>query len=164
MSSDAIAILVAAGVVAVLYIAHQAIKKINLFLSHVRKISRLCSIVEDNKDSIGNTVKSLQEVYDGANKINQDAVDANIALVNEVVKLRESIDKFVGAMVPPSVEIPSMDPEIMEYRVMSTIKDLEEQGLDPEDAKRKAAEIELEYMANLGQGAFPADYGFGIGA
>lgn len=138
---------------------HFAYGKFSEFVGYIKKISKICSFLYTNKDSIAALSVSLDETLKGANKINQDAVAANAALVNEVIRLREGIDRFVGSVVPlPEPMRQEYTPEIMEQRFEDNYKELIVQGFDPEQARLKAAEYELE---TLGGNTMTEDWGIG---
>lgn len=129
-------------------------------VKRLKAISRISMYLYKNRSQIGRLVKSLEECVQGKNKINQDAVDTNIALVNEVIKLRTAIDRFVSAVAPPPEQVQQeYSPRVVEERFDTTYRDLLDQGLDPERAKWRAAEYELEAIAGRGM-----DENMGIGA
>jgi hypothetical protein len=160
MSSDAIIILsIIAGIllIGLLYKLYQAFTE---FLGYAKKIAIVCGFLYKNRKPISGLVASIEDIYKGANKINQDAVDANLALIKEVVRLRESVDRFVTYMIPAEPAAAQLTPEMVEYRYKDTYQELVKQGVDPDIAKYKAANIELELMADQGLG----DQFSGIGA
>lgn len=159
MSNDALIIIGLIAFGALVFVLYRLYQSFVEFVGYAKKISFVCNVLYKNRKSLSGVINSLDDVYKGANKINQDAVDANTALVNEVIKLREAINKFVSYMVPPETAVKELTPAAMEYRFESTYNDLIEQGIDPEIAKIKAANEELELLSREGIGP-----SFGIGA
>jgi len=139
------------GIAVLAYGGYQIFKVFKALTVYLRRLSRVASFLYEKRESISALSVDLGETMKGANKINQDAVNANIALVNEVVKLREAVDKFTSTVVPPPEPTAAQyNPTIMEERYEDTYQDLLNQGLDPEFAKIRAAEYELNYIANSG--------------
>ncbi len=131
---------------------------VSRFSASFRAVSRLCVYLNKNKGSISRLVDSLEECVSGKNKINQDQVDANIALVREVSKLRECVAAFTAAVMPPQEpQNAPMTAELLEAKFEDTYKELIDQGVDPFDAKWKAAEYEMSKLVEI-------DENIGIGA
>jgi hypothetical protein len=142
-----------------LYAGYRIIQSFQGMILYLRRISKVCTYLYENRSNLSKLSTGLAETLDGANKINQDSVDANVALVNEVIKLRESVDRFVLTVAPPSDPTPTQySPELLEGRFDNAYRELMDQGMDPEEAKYKAAEYEMDILSrgignNLGIGA-----------
>jgi hypothetical protein len=142
---------------AVGYGVYRLVDTLNSLLLPLRKIARLSAIILKNKDKIESNALSMDDLLKGANKINQDAVDTNIALVNTVVKLTETVENLKNTLLPPTPTAAEMTPEYVRASYEKNVADLIEQGFDREQALVRAAEWELE---NLSSG-ISSNLGFG---
>jgi hypothetical protein len=143
------------GIIAsvVLYGLYHFLKALQSAVVQIRRIAKVAHFLYSNRASLASISTELAETLKGANKINQDAVDANIALIKEVSKFRESVDRFVSTLAPPAQpesQPVNYDLYAMQNNYESNYNDLLEQGLDPEEAKIRAAAYELDYMAANG--------------
>ena len=150
MNSE-ILIWILAGVVAV--VASNLLSKT---YTHISAIAKLCSYLYRNRSSLSKLVSSLEECVSGKNKINQDSVDINRALVDEIVKLRESTTRLYSVV---SLDTPVAPIDAVKSRYEDAYSDLIVQGMDPTLAKWAAADHELEQLAGAG-----IDENIGIGA
>lgn len=139
------------------YGVYRLITTLNSLLAPLRKIARLSAIILKNKDKIEANAVSMDDILKGANKINQDAVDTNVALVNAVVKLSETVENLKNTLLPPAPTPMEMTPEYVRASYDKNVADLMEQGFDYEDARVRAAQWELD---NLGSG-ISSNLGFG---
>lgn len=150
-------LLVTIAAVAAGYGVYKVISVIKEAVAPLDKIARLASLLIKNREKIEANALSMDELLKGANKINQDAVDANLALVNTVVRLTETVENLKNTLLPPAPTAMEATPEHVNASYEKNVRDLVEQGFDYEQARVRAAEWELESLStgissNLGFG------------
>ncbi len=128
------------------YGVYRLMSLLKALLAPLRKIARLAAIVLENKDKIEANALSMDDLLKGANKINQDAVDTNVALVNTVVRLTETVENLKNTLLPPAPTSMETTPEHVRASYDKNVADLVEQGFDYEQARVRAAEWELEAL------------------
>lgn len=125
-------------------------KTLTDLVASIKNINRLSIHLLRNKEKVGTFVNDIEEILLGANKINQDAVTANAVLANEVMRFRDSAEKLHSVMFPAYEQEAERTPQRIKANYDMNYADLIEQGLDPEEAKWKAAALELEEIEKQG--------------
>lgn len=135
--------------------------KLSEISKSLKKSTPMFMYVYEHRGDVEKFARDFDEILRGGNKINQDAVDINTAMVREVVSVRKAVESLNSAIIQPEHEefIPPSTLKTVQDQYDYDMKSLIEQGLNPEEAAYKAANWELDRMADRG-----IDANIGIGA
>lgn len=126
----------------------------------IKKTVPAFAYVYEHRSDVEKFARDFDEILRGGNKINQDAVDINRAMVREVSNVRKAVETLSSAVIQPPVdEVLPFTAKTVQNQYDYDYKALLQQGYDHGEAAIRAANWELERIADHG-----LDENMGIGA
>jgi hypothetical protein len=141
--NDALGFALGAGTCAIAYIAHSAYQKLV-------GITASFTVLEQASDKLDRNTELLVQMIETYAKASADNDKAANSIAKSAVQMQEMLAEIQSILMPPdqSEQKQPLSMFTLQDSFESIQKELIEQGIDPETAKYKAAEYELERLSS----------------